>query len=216
MIIIGDIHGKYASYHRIIRNLKQDTIQLGDFGFKESHEWHRANVDPERHKVLFGNHDYYPMFNEPHSLGDFSYKNGLMTIRGAKSFDRAGTDWVWKQVDKETKKLMLETAIRLEGVDLFEWQEEMGHQKSEEVIDSFIEHRPSIVVSHDCPSMVREAMMETMGRELRRTRTDQMLQACLEHHQPDLWVFGHYHKSFDRTMNGTRFVCLEELEVMEL
>ena len=44
------------------------------------------------------------------------------------------------------------------------------------------------------------------------SRTRQAFQAMFEAHQPDLWVFGHWHHSFDGVLDGTRFVCLNELE----
>src|SRR5262245_14865759 len=30
-------------------------------------------------------------------------------------------------------------------------------------------------------------------------------------HKPKLWVFGHWHRSFDKALRSTRFVCLAEL-----
>lgn len=217
MIIIGDVHGKVHAYHRLVRLLKQPTIQVGDFGFKASHEWHRSHMDPEQHKVLFGNHDYYPMLNEPHSLGDYAFLDGgIMAIRGAKTFDKMCATWVWHETGEHTKEEKFEVVPRHEGVDLFEWQEELDYDKCGEVIDKFQEHRPSIVISHDCPAMVRQEMMKDSNGEVRKSRTDHMLQNCFEKHQPDLWIYGHYHRFFDRRIEGTRFVCLEELQIMEI
>jgi hypothetical protein len=36
-----------------------------------------------------------------------------------------------------------------------------------------------------------------------------------ETHQPELWIFGHRHVPFDQVANGTRFVCLAELEARD-
>jgi Icc-related predicted phosphoesterase len=42
------------------------------------------------------------------------------------------------------------------------------------------------------------------------------LHMMFQEHQPKLWVFGHHHQSKDVQINGTRFVCLNELETMTL
>ena len=43
------------------------------------------------------------------------------------------------------------------------------------------------------------------------TRTNAALQRMFEAHQPDRWVFGHYHTRWDAKLNGTRFTCLDML-----
>lgn len=224
MIIIGDVHEKVDEYMHLIEDM-ECSIQVGDFGFREAHEWHRATVDPERHKVIFGNHDYYPMVNEPHSLGHYALLDGgIMTVRGAMTLDKQGNKWVGRKnadgtwAKDENNKYVKDLVYfrRKEGVDLFESVEELNMQQCNEVMDLFVEKRPSIVISHDCPTLARNEMMKGLNKEPVKTRTDQMLQGCFEQHQPDLWIFGHYHKSKKFKINGTIFICLEELQMMEL
>jgi predicted phosphodiesterase len=211
MIIIGDVHGggavrflqdkkpvgmlnaecKLDVYFNIVRGLKQKTIQLGDLGFKREHEWFLKNVDYNQHKVLFGNHDYMPLVNGPHSLGDYALLDGgIMAIRGAYSIDRN---------------------IRTVGLDWFH-DEELSMEKCEEVLSVFERERPRIVLSHDCPDKV----CQEMHSEPKKSRTNQLLQACFERHQPELWVYGHSHRHWEHRMNGTKFVCLGELELLEI
>jgi predicted phosphodiesterase len=45
-----------------------------------------------------------------------------------------------------------------------------------------------------------------------KTATSSLAQQMYTIHKPDLWIFGHHHKSFDETIGGTRFICLNELE----
>ena len=89
LLLIGDVHGKVSKYGDIVSRHNGDSIQVGDFGFKEEHEWHIANIDPSKHKICFGNHDDTTYLNHPHSCGGWSYneKLKLMTIRGAFSVD---------------------------------------------------------------------------------------------------------------------------------
>lgn len=191
MIVIGDVHGKTKRYSEIVGNLKEPTIQVGDFGFEHAHRWHMAHVDPDQHKVLFGNHDFYPLLNAPHSLGDYAILDGgIMTIRGAFSIDRAN---------------------RTDGVDWFK-EEELTMEKCYEAVDLFAKQKPSVVITHDCPTEV----CNHMHGQSTKTRTDQLLQACFIQHQPELWIFGHHHRSFKMNMGGTLFLCLDELETFQL
>ncbi len=43
------------------------------------------------------------------------------------------------------------------------------------------------------------------------SRTMQALNAMFELHRPDLWFFGHWHRSAGAVIDGTRFQCLGEL-----
>ena len=212
MILIGDVHGggkvafeqdgrrvgmlsaerKKDVYFNMVRGLRQPTIQIGDLGFLEEHEWFLRNVDCNRNKVLFGNHDYMPMVHEKHSMGDFQFISELrlMTIRGARSIDQHS---------------------RTEGLDWFR-EEELSMEQCEAVLAMVDECRPKIIVSHDCPT---EVCMQITGRNL-KSRTDQLLQACFIRHQPDLWVYGHHHFHHEMQLNRTKFVCLGELELLEI
>lgn len=38
----------------------------------------------------------------------------------------------------------------------------------------------------------------------------------LEIHRPKVWVFGHYHIDKDFELNGTRFICLNELSTIDV
>jgi hypothetical protein len=43
-----------------------------------------------------------------------------------------------------------------------------------------------------------------------------MLEELFNIHKPELWVFGHYHVSRTVEEQGTRFVCLNELETLDV
>jgi len=198
MIIIGDIHTKLSRYHNILcRNPKEDSIQIGDYGFKEEHDWHMSNIDIDKHKVLFGNHDYYPYIDMPHSLGNFKTipEYNMMTIRGAKSTDKY---------------------LRVEGADWFS-DEELSYGQSMEVVDVYENTKPFIVLSHDCPELLYNNVFGyDLSLEKNKSITSQLLQAIFEIHQPSLWIFGHHHRHIDVQIEGTRFICLPELSYMHI
>jgi len=188
MMIIGDVHGLTYEYKHLLTD--EPSIQLGDFGFKEHHQWHLANVDSSLHKISFGNHDDYTFLNAPHSLGNFSYQNGIFSLRGANSID---------------------FMYRTEGVDLFS-NEQMNYSEMNKAFESYVSNKPEIVVSHECPLMVKKYLI----RHAENTPTASGFQKMFEEHQPKIWIFGHYHQSFKMMVNATTFICLNELETLSI
>lgn len=189
LLLVGDIHAKTGPFYSLLKKHKfPPSIQLGDFGFSTAHNWHRKHLNPERNKVLWGNHDDPRFLTHPHSLGDYGFEptRSLFWVRGADSIDRAD---------------------RTQGIDWWP-QEELTYNALRSAIDLYEDSKPQIVISHDCPQRVRA---EFFGiREASRTST--ALDAMLDLHQPDLWVFGHHHRSMNQMVGNTRFVCLKELE----
>ena len=195
MTIIGDVHGKINKYYQIICELKNEkSIQLGDFGFKKEHLWHIENVDYNNHKILFGNHDDTNYLDDNHSLGDsytFNYKNNkIMTVRGAYSIDKR---------------------FRTSNIDWWE-NEQLSYLEFQEIINQYEEYKPEIMLTHDCPNSIRKLFFNITDN----TITSQALETMLEIHQPKLWLFGHHHISVDQIVNGTRFICLKELETFTI
>jgi len=196
--IIGDVHGKYKRYHEIIRekNRHPYSIQLGDFGFDYET---LKNVDPAKHVIVAGNHDNYnKIIHTPHYLGDYGYTsnfNGLdfFHYRGAYSIDRQ---------------------YRTIGIDF--WNEEQvtteNFLKARELYTSI---KPEIMITHDCPESVSPLLLDPYAN-LFQNMTGYFLQELFNAHQPKIWLFGHYHKSWKMTINGTDFQCLNELEVKKL
>lgn len=191
--IIGDVHGKMDYlFHKIWINQVKESIQIGDLGFKRQHDMFLSSLNTDKHKCLFGNHDYYPYLYENHSLRDYYYDEikNLIAIRGANSPDKH---------------------IRTQGVDWFE-NEELTYRKFLGVMDVFEKQKPSIVISHDCPQSVK---MSEFGF-YDQTITNSALENCLEIHQPDIWIFGHYHESKNFVYRNVNFICLDELEFFEI
>lgn len=191
--LIGDVHAKIEDYLNIILRENPDklsTIQIGDFGFQVEHDIFKTVVNTNKNKILFGNHDYYPYKHDIHSLGDWGIVDGTDStffIRGAYSLDHK---------------------YRTAGIDWFE-DEQFTFNEYNLCLDDYIKNKPKIVISHDCPL---DVILHIYGKDNYPNSTCNFLQALFEHHQPELWVFGHHHISLDTTINGTRFVCLAELE----
>lgn len=185
ILFIGDVHGQIYSYkHKIGLSQYKDidlSIQVGDFGFKWEHDWFLENVDFTKHKVLFGNHDYIPYKDKPHSLGDVTIfeQYGLMSIRGAQTIDKQN---------------------RIEGRDLF-FNEEMSYREFMSVLDQYRAFKPDIVVTHTAPTV---ASVRLLGGRSTPAITEQALQMMFEYHQPKHWIFGHFHMHQEFTIGVYR------------
>jgi len=192
--LIGDVHGKYKRYHEIIREKDRHeyTIQLGDFGFDYST---LKNVDPKNHVFIGGNHDNYDKVDSvPHYLGNYGYVNDFNGVsfffyRGAWSIDKIyrtiGIDW-WEQEENNIETFM----------------------QAREFYRSI---KPDIVLTHDCPESVVPHLLKP-GSRVYQNNTGWALQELFNIHQPKIWRYGHHHKSWRMTINGTDFRCLNELE----
>ena len=200
-IFIGDCHGRFNGYKKIIKEHK-NTIQLGDMGVgfrRWPHgEWEtnppHALMVEQNAKFIRGNHDN-PMVCENHSqyIPDGTVANDMMFIGGGYSID-------WK--------------YRIE--DYSWWKdEELSREEMERIIDIYTITKPRLMATHEPPTVAAKAIPHSHHWD-DRSRTEQFHQALWEIHKPAIWVHGHHHISVDHVIDGTRFVCLAELEVKEI
>lgn len=187
---IGDVHGKMDEYVSILP--EHESIQVGDFGigFEENPI---GRIDPLKDRFIRGNHDY-PLgcTLQPNWIADGTYDGQIFFVGGAESTDRVyrteGKSW-WPDEQLSTS-------------DLYK------------VIDSYVSVKPQIVVSHDAPDPICQY---TLGRSMwELSRTQNALGSMWALHKPKLWIYGHYHKDFDGVYEGTRFICLPELEYIDI
>ena len=202
-VFIGDVHGKYRQYERLIERYP-DTIQVGDMGvgFKR-YVYHddedryfpnppHAKMVQHNARFIRGNHDNPGICKEQSQwIEDGHVEDGMMFIGGAVSIDRL---------------------YRREGYSWWD-NEELSYDELDTLVLRYQLERPRIMVTHECPEYVANYMTDKIDVP---SRTRQAFDSMHYHHQPELWVFGHWHQSFDQVLEGTRFVCLNELETREL
>jgi len=191
--LIGDVHGQYEKYHRILSRQEENpyTLQIGDFGFKYNT---LKNVDSTKHMILPGNHDNYSIcYNYSHFMGDYGYtslnKIEFFYYRGAYSIDRQ---------------------YRTVGIDWWE-QEQVTIDQFMKARELYRQVKPNIVITHDCPNDIIDYLLEPHQKRYENI-TGWALQELLNIHQPKLWFFGHWHQSRQIQHGDTKFVCLNELE----
>ena len=187
---IGDVHGKIADY-RMVRKAATCSIQVGDMGIGFV-----RNPAPvaDGHMFIRGNHDNPAECRaRADHLGDFGITDigrfRILYVAGGFSIDRAG---------------------RLPGVSWWE-DEELSYADFEKILDLVQADGAAvdIVVSHEAPTAITFQL--GLGQVI-NTRTSQGLEAIRRVIKPKLWVFGHYHMRFYRTVDGCQYVGLDELE----
>ena len=201
--LIGDVHGVMSAYRDLIE-YHEYSLQLGDMGFGYAYKTLRALVDPKKHRFIAGNHDDYSQL-PPHALVDY----GLSTRGGDFSFFYVRGGY---SIDKK---------MRRKGVDWWE-EEELTEGQFLKAAIEYHHAEPMFMFTHEPPQIVQQeignpSVLKSFG--LPRdfvSRTSQGLQAMYLMHQPMLWVFGHFHKSWRKKIGHTLFICLDELEVLDL
>lgn len=200
---VGDVHGKV---HGLPVELPNPVVQVGDLGvgFVAS-RLQRALATRHNFYFIRGNHDNPRECKAMQSyLGDY----GEAVLGGAVRFFFVAGAY---SIDKH---------LRVEGRDWWA-DEEMSMRQLHDAIDLFSATKPRVMVTHDAPTDIAQKVIESHDKvgdwgPLVPSRTNQALQAMWELHKPELWIFGHHHVSRDMTVDGTRFVCLAELEQMTL
>lgn len=188
---IGDVHGETKEYLQLIRKTDH-SVQVGDMGLG-----FRGVTLPvlDTHKFIRGNHDSPKLCREhPNHLGDY----GICHINGRSILYVAGG-------------FSLDQKFRLPGVTWWQ-EEELSYEDLQKAVDLAEGKQIDIVVSHEAPAAIVQLMLphSPIG-----TRTSQGLEALRRVVNPKMWVFGHYHMRFYKTVNGCNFVGLDTLEYID-
>lgn len=141
--IIGDVHNFHEEYCTIAQEAEY-SICVGDVGF--DYTYITNNLDPEKHKIIGGNHDNYEFddtktnYHEKyfkqsrHFLGDFGTYNvpnfcDIFYVRGAWSIDQKN---------------------RTIGIDWFPC-EELTRAECDDALELYQTVKPEFVITHEAP-----------------------------------------------------------------
>jgi predicted phosphodiesterase len=203
MIIVGDVHGKFKRFSNIIKEANgTPIIQVGDMGvgFNASKDWtndYKMNQYYSDNNVRFirGNHDNPGVCKELSTwIPDGFIEKDVMYIGGAHSIDRE---------------------YRTENLDWWS-DEECSTNQFDEMCKTYTFNKPRVMITHDCPSSVAPTLFsDVISWQFLYNRTAEFFDQLFKIHQPELWVFGHWHYSRNCIIEGTRFNCLAELEAKD-
>lgn len=210
--IIGDVHGRFNQYEKLITGVEHSR-QVGDFGvgfFKW--DLHDMVIVPLAnppydiimkgdHKFIRGNHDN-PIVSrqQRYYIPDGYYEvidnEKILYVGGALSIDK-----LWRK----------------QGLDWWA-DEELSYSDLQNIIDKAKEEQPTVIISHDCPEFVAKNMEFVSGRQKLdiNSRTRYALEMIYEFCKPKLHIFGHWHYSYSNIINKTKFICLDELEYVDI
>jgi hypothetical protein len=194
--IIGDVHGKVNKYANLCQTCP--TIQVGDLGVgfpgdPINWEFMRGNQD----MFIRGNHDNPEVCKRMDGyLGDFgTIKTPLgliFYVSGANSID---------------------SASRSEWIDWWR-EEELSIGEAYELIERYEEVADDVwmVISHDCPDLIRRELYQWGNASLTNTVLEEMLRIKT----PKEWIFGHHHRDLAIVRRGCKFLCLDELHTIDI
>lgn len=213
--VIGDVHGciDYCRDGAYDPNVRKEgrtyvsitqgaeySLQVGDMGFSDSYERLKEwRINPDKHKFIQGNHDDYDNY-PPHALADFGLAvHGNVPfayIRGEKS-----VDWQWR------------IARQNMGAQQTWWpQEEFTAEQADQCIDFFSQlGQVDLMIAHGCPHKLFEHGILTNRDKLEPSFQSKLLTTIHEIVKPKVYIFGHHHQNWRKTVDGTDFICLNEL-----
>lgn len=191
---IGDVHGNVDAYLALIEGVEK-SIQCGDMGIGFA----EFPVIPQEHRFIRGNHDE-PMkcFEHPNYIKDGTYENGTFFLGGAWSID-----YEFRQNYEMST-----------GRKIWWKEEECSVPRLQEIIDYYTVCKPEIVVTHDCPTIMAEQIRSHHSWDKSKTR--QALGIMFESHEPTIWIHAHHHIHKEVRIGETSFICLAELDYIDL
>ena len=216
--LCGDVHGKTDKLETFYSFLDggDKLIQLGDIGFSRAWQHVKRFSSPLDFLCIAGNHDHRMAYetSEVHA-GDYGFNEDFTSfpfffIRGGISLDRhwrineelAGNPKTWWSSEE------LNFSQMLQCLDLYKWA------------------KPSIMFTHAAPTKIKNLILgENKEGDFPRKfgfevdwdeNTGFLIDECIKIHKPDIHVFGHLHKSFNKVVDGCRYICLNEMETVEI
>lgn len=202
---IGDVHGKFPWYNQIIEEC-DNSIQVGDlgmgfYGYSDSAEGFDKAVKKYKgtHRFIRGNHDNP---NEVKLSKNWIVDGAVERTKAGKKIMFIGGAW------------SIDQAYRTPEIDWWH-DEELSNKELERLVSVYEKEKPDVMVTHTLPISIPAGHMgfRIFGSG---SKTEFHLQNMFVAHKPKLWVSGHWHMSFDKVVDGTRFVCLDELKTLEV
>ncbi|MBU8869784.1 MAG: metallophosphoesterase [Gemmatimonadales bacterium] len=202
VLLISDIHTKFGVINAQILHAEEscgqsvgEVLVLGDFGFfaDELHEHFRKKNRRFLRPVSFieGNHeDHGELGNLASRFAD------VVTYLPRSTLYRLGS---WRG-------LCLGGARYMDS-----WSTPRGCEITSSDIDACLAHPPDevdLVLSHDCPSDI--GVPNTPGFEYYGKPGVPLMSRLAEHFRPRWWFFGHHHRWFDLSRDGTRYIGLPQ------
>lgn len=240
VVVCGDIHGAFEEmvFKLCVQYGMTDTLLIvaGDcgFGFEKPGYYEQIFTKVSRRltkannwiAMIRGNHDDPAYFQEQRinherfrCIPDYSIVTAcghtILCIGGAISIDRT------YRLAADSRPHSAQTACY--------WADEMPHFDREVLAEINASYKVDTVVTHTSPSfcelITKDGLMNWATRdaalledcERERAILDQIFESLLEAGQPIThWYYGHFHQSWNSTINGVLFSMLDIMEFKEM
>lgn len=211
--VVGDIHGDWSRLDEIIEKYRDDlsVAKILCVGDLTSARRERSRIPREfdpKFSFIHGNHDDPSEYlNHPNFLGRY----GVLEIENRKVFYAGGA---------YTPELAIDTACW--------WQNEgLSYSECQQAYNLYVEAKPDMVLSHDCPACLQQEMVELAREKNPATAVfgppvkcwyNAAFDEMLLKHRPQAWCWGHWHNPWEMENCGTLFRCVGYLEdcILEL
>lgn len=206
MRFIGDVHGHFNRYKKLLASAPDlETFQIGDMGLGFGDQLPSSGSN---NRFIRGNHDAPDDCKlHPNYAGEFGFdpKHNLFFAGGGFSID-----WQWRVA-----------RMNQGGRPIWWMDEELSPEQLEAAEHLYLDIKPSVVATHDCPDSIRRRLLHDIVPGFRPEkdlpcRTATAFEKMFTQYQPKIWIFGHYHVDVDFEFAGTRFICLAELSHLDL
>ena len=190
---ISDVHGDIDGYLKLVDQADY-SYQLGDlfYGMEGITE---VPTLSDHHAFIAGNHDHPSIYKHLNCLQAWHYRSldNLFSVSGAAT------------------PLHEQNHLKKDG----KWwsEEEMSDVDMFNGLKAYSIYKPDIMISHDAPDILKKKAFKF---ETKPSRTSFLLDLMYKIHQPDWWIFGHWHKNIDIQIGKTNFVCREIMGTFEL
>jgi predicted phosphodiesterase len=229
VLIVGDVHGQHEKLAASLRQAQADfriaaAIQVGDFGFYKDPMTQAREEGlrfPVPLHVIDGNHEDHHWLRRALPTGaGRAWKHELNLIYQPRpSVAQLGA----------SKVGFLGGALHVDRPQKHNWLSGLPNyilrRHREHAATLFNEQHPELIVTHSCPSRIgigiqsSAEMQPGVAEHITAAGFDAGPQDdCGEvelgrlwldlSYKPRAWVFGHFHRPHQATVEGTRFVCV--------
>jgi predicted phosphodiesterase len=197
---LGDTHGRFEDMKlQMLANPDADLfIQVGDMAAFWNGQTAGKNLNGLTRPVHFiaGNHDNYDFLLNKDRVDAANWPTNLHYIPRPYRWEEPVAINFMGGADS------IDKTERVIGISY--WKEEIpSYREFQEFADLpaaeiVVTHTaPLAVVKGECPFKINDPVSKNLD-----TIFEQM------GYQPKLWLFGHFHMPIDKTINGTRFICI--------
>ena len=200
VIVTGDIHNEFHQLNILINKKRPDlVICCGDFGYWPGKQWAQEleEIKTKGAKILWcdGNHEDHWALRD--RVTDELAPNVIYMPRGSTYTLPDGRVMMFMGGADSIDKHM-----RIEGSTWF--REEVIQQRD---LYDLPDIKVDIFITHTCPV---ELLNDLLKYDLRKNSdpSNKALTELWKRYKPDLWFFGHWHKSLEGMLSSTKWYSL--------